>query len=58
MLTVFTIFVALLMKKNQTQSFSLAPLKLLTSVEILLVTCFQDPKAVILTLKMLKGAQA
>jgi hypothetical protein len=44
------------MKKSNSK-FKLAPLKLLTILKILPVTRFKDPKAAILTLKMLTGSR-
>jgi hypothetical protein len=45
------------MPKNQTQSFSLLLWKYLLILKILPVTRFKDPKATILTLKMLTGSR-
>jgi hypothetical protein len=45
--------------KNQTENFSSFELlgTVLTNLKILLVTRFEDPKAAILTLKMLTGSR-
>ncbi len=50
-------FFFLLEWKNQTQSFSLHLWNYLINLKILLVTRFKDPKAAILTLKMLTGSR-
>ncbi len=56
-LIVNTIFCFLLEWKNQTQSFSLLLWNYLLILKILPVTHFKDPKAAILTLKMLTGSR-
>ncbi len=57
MLFVFTIFRFLVVEKNQTQKFSLLLWNYLLILKICPVTCFKDPKAAILTLKMLAGSR-
>jgi hypothetical protein len=55
-LLAFSFFVSKFMAKSNSE-FYLAPLKLLTTFENLLVTRLKDPKATILTLNMLTGSR-
>ncbi len=54
---VFTIFCFLLEWKNQTPSLNLLLWNYLLTLKILPVTSYKDPKAAILTLKMLTGSR-
>jgi hypothetical protein len=56
-LIVFTVFVSYLNEEKKTQSFSLLLCNYLLILKILLVARFKDPKAAILTLKILTGSR-